>query len=126
MKSGRSFFFISLLLLISPTLLSTQVLSMKIVGKKRNIEEELKRASERENEREREREQKGRNKNQQQTTNNIILTSRAIFRALMASLRGEMQKRVESMFSKEKQHREVFGVRKPQTEQYLKGLNEGS
>lgn len=26
----------------------------------------------------------------QQTTNNIILTSRAIFRALMASLRGEI------------------------------------
>lgn len=63
MKSGRSF---SLLLLISPTLLSTQhFINENCVGKK-SAEE-------------REREKKERIKNQQ-TTNNIILTSRAIFR----------------------------------------------
>lgn len=99
---------------------------MKIVEKIKHRRRDVK--SEREKERERkpgrEREKEG-IKNQQ-TTNNIILTSRAIFRALMASLRGEIQKEPKACFSKEKQHRELFGVRKPQTEQYLKGLNEGS
>jgi hypothetical protein len=43
--------------------------------------------------------------------------------------RGEMKKRAKGMFCSletTQSAEELFGVRKPQTEQYLKGLNEGS
>lgn len=117
MKRHRQKFIIFFLfhLLISH-LLSTQLLSMKIVGKKKELKTEYRRKKKERSEEE--------IKNQQ-TTNNIILTSRAIFRALKASSISRRNKEKNPKHVFQDNTTQLFGVRKPQTEQYLKGLNEG-